>query len=265
MINSTQLKNELETIGLSPSQAEIYLLVFTHHELRIQEIVNLAKIPRSSVYQNLKQLYSLGLAEEIIDNNYKRIRAYPIDSLRQHLDDQIRQIENLTTGLDQFQKTTATPSNMLASTQMRFYKDRAGARQLLWNTLKATDTIYVYSHWGRGQYVGMKFYENFVAESRIRKIKEKVLINPSERVISSIKTYTGKAISRANINNIRCLDQRDVLIIGETFIYDNVYAQVYLKNQSIDGFEIESHQFVATQRSIFETLWKTAQPVSAFL
>lgn len=269
MTDLKQLQIELEKFGLSKTQARIYLLLVTHKELRIQEIVKLAQIPRSSVYENLKRLYELGIAEEVIDDNFKRIRPYSIGAMRHGLDEKMLQLKRLNRDLDNLEKAIklTTPEASDSSTLVRYYKNRSGARQLYWNTLKAQSTVYVYSDWGRGRYVGMRFYENFVTESRNRNIEEKVLINPTPHALESIKQYTfpGSHISRTKIEDIRTLDTKEIPIKGDTLIYDNIYAQVYLKNVEINGFEIESSHFTQTQRSIFETLWKTAKPISEYL
>jgi sugar-specific transcriptional regulator TrmB len=265
MTDFAYLQAELEKFGLSESQAKIYLLLVTHKELRIQEIVKLAQIPRSSVYENLKRLYELGIAEEVIDENFKRIRPYSVGAMRHGLDEQMLQLRRLNKDLDTLEKTISLkPPANTGSTTVRYYKNRSGARQLYWNTLKAKDTVYVYSDWGRGRYVGMRFYERFVEESRARKIKEKVLINLTPANLKSIRrfTYPGSPISRTKIENIRTLDPKVIPIKGDTLIYDNIYAQVYLKNVEINGFEIESTHFTDTQRSIFEALWSNARPIT---
>ena len=70
---------------------------------------------------------------------------------------------------------------------------------------------------------------------------------------------------RTSVEDIRVLDRSQVSIKGDTLMYNNIYAQIYLRDVAIHGFEIESDDFVRTQRSIFETLWQTAKPVAAFL
>jgi sugar-specific transcriptional regulator TrmB len=258
-------KKELEKFGLSPNQAQIYLLLVQYKELRIQEIVKLSQIPRSSVYECLKGLFELGIAEEVIRDTYKTIRPYSVGVMRHGLDEQMLQLKRLTSDLENLEKTLALSelSNSSHQTSVRYYKGRSGARQLYWNTLKAQSTVYVYSDWGRGRYVGMRFYENFVAESRNRNIKEKVLINLKQSTLESIKklTYPGSSISRTRLEDIRVINKEDILIQGDTLIYDDVYSQVYLKNVEINGFEIQSKLFTDTQRSIFETLWKMGKPI----
>ncbi len=263
------IQKELEKFGLSKGQAKIYLLLVTYKELRIQEIVRLAHIPRSSVYENLKKLYELGIAEEIIENSFKKIRPYSVGAMRHGLDERMLELKRLTSDLEKLEKSLAlaTVNKANSSTVVRYYKGRSGARQLYWNTLKAKNTIYVMSDWGRGRYVGMKFYERFVAESRERGIKEKVLINPTAANLESIRVYTypGSPISRTKLADIRAIDEKNIKIKGDVLMYDDIYANVYLKNVEINGFEIDSSQFVETQRSIFESLWETAKPITELL
>lgn len=268
MNSHKEIVKELEKFGLSRNQAEIYMLLVEHKELRIQEIAKLAKIPRSSVYECLKGLFEFGIVEEIVEENFKRIRPYPIGTMRHGLDEKIFKLQKLTADLNDLEKTiTVIPPNSRDSTIVRYYKSRSGAQQLFWNSLKAKNTTYVYSDWGRGRYVGMKFYENFVEEWRFRKMKEKVLINLTPDTLESIRKYTypGSLISKTRIEDIRTLDKKIMPIKGDTLIYDNIYAQAYLRNVEINGFEIESAHFTQTQRSIFETLWSISKPVSTLL
>ena len=269
MTNHQKIRKELEKFGLSKTQADIYLLLVDHKELRIQEIVKLSGIPRSSVYDNLKALLELGIAEEMVHDNYKKIRPYSIGVMRHGLDERMFRLQRLTKDLDNLEKAInlKVQNGSPNSTTVRFYKGRSGARQLYWNTLKAKSITYVYSDWGRGRYIGMRFYENFVSEYRKRGNREKVLINPTVYALESIRKYTypGSPISRTKIEDLRVLDKKKIQIKGDTLIYDNIYAQVYLKNVEISGFEIESRDFTKTQRSIFETLWNTAKPISKLL
>lgn len=269
MSDLNALQVELCKFGLTKNQAHVYLLLVEHKELRIQEITKLTGIPRSSVYECLHALFELGIAEEIIHDSFKKIRPYSIGAMHHGLDEKMVRLQRLKRDLHSLEESLVihTPEVIPGSTAVHYYKNRSGARQLYWNTLKAQNTMYVYSDWGRGRYVGMRFYERFVEESRIRQIKERVLINATPAALDSIRKYThpDSAISRTRVEDIRVLDTDSIPIKGDTLIYDNTYAQVFLKNVEIVGFEIESQQFVDTQRSIFEALWENAQPVTDLL
>jgi sugar-specific transcriptional regulator TrmB len=266
-LNSIQ--QELERFGLSKNQAKIYLLLVSHSELRVQEIAELAHLPRSSVYDSLKGLFELGVAEEVIGDSYKRIRPYSIGAMHHGLDEEMMRVQRLKSDLKKLEQTLAIrpTGDTYPNTTIRYYRNRSGARQLYWNSLKAKNTVYVMSDWGRGRYVGMKYYTNFVAESRHREISEKVLINPTEANLESIRRFTfpGSVISRTRLEDIRVISEKDITIKGDILMYNNTYATVYLKELEITGFEIESPQFVTTQRSIFEVLWQSAKPVSTVL
>jgi sugar-specific transcriptional regulator TrmB len=264
MTNLEEIEKKLSDLGLSKNQIQIYLLLVQHGELRIQEIANITHIPRSSVYECLTVLHEHGLIEQIVDHKFIRISPYPVSSIRHELNEKLQQLQTQLTTLEDIEKslTLLPKTNSLTTTVVRYYKDVSGARQLFWNTLKAQSTVYVYSAFGRSKFVGKRFYMDFVKESQFRNIQEQVLINPTERALSLIQRDTGTALARTDPKNIRFLDYENLHIKGETFIYDNIFAQVYLDTEGINGFEIESPDFVESQHSIFQTLWQTAKPLA---
>lgn len=255
------IQKDLEKFGLSQNQALIYLLLVEHKQLRVQEITNLTHIPRSSVYENLKALFRLGLAQEIVEENYRIIKPYPVGALHHSLNEKMASLKELSSQLASIEQSFKVDDNETksATAAVKYYKNKSGARQLLWNTLKTTSTVCVYSEFGRSEYVGKKFYQDFVSQSSVRHIQEHVLINPTERALGIIKKDAGTTLARTKPNAIRTIEQKKLTIRGETFIYDDTYAQIYLDKGEINGFEIESPYFVETQISIFKTLWNLAQ------
>lgn len=266
--NQKYIEQGLEKFGLTKRQAQIYVLLVIHKEMRIQDIVKLTKIPRSSVYEDLKKLYEFGIAEEVIESSYKKIRPYSIVAIKNGLNERMLHLEKLSSDLGRLEKTiNLVSANDPASTEVRYYRNRSGARQLYWNTLKAEGMVLVYSDFARYRYVGKEFYKKFVAESRDRDIKEKVLINPTPNILMSLgaNNYTDSTTARTRLEDIRVIDKNLLSINGGTLIYNNVYAQAYLINLYIHGFEIESESFIETQRSIFNTFWNMAKPVLFYL
>lgn len=264
MLHITRTKKELERFGLTENQSLIYILLVQHGELRIQEIVRRANIPRSTVYEIIDVLLEFGLVEKLIDQKFIKVRPYPIDVLKHILSEKIQNLEKLQSNIVNLNKslTIKPTSESFGKTTIRYYKGVSGARQLFWNTLHANTTISVLSAYGRSRFVGKHFYMDFVKESRLQEIKEKVLINPTERALRFIQRDTGSPLARTKIDDIRILDKESLFIKGETFIYNNIYAQVYLDGEEINGFEVENVHFTDTQRSIFVTLWNLAKPLT---
>ncbi|HEV2403051.1 MAG TPA: helix-turn-helix domain-containing protein [Candidatus Saccharimonadales bacterium] len=264
MSSEEDIARKLEGFGLSKKQALIYLLLIAHQELRIQEIAELAHIPRSTVYESLKALSQLGLIEQTTEENFKKIRAYPIGAIRHNLDEAMQELQQKVADLDDLERAITISKTGQPSTSLRYYRERSGARQIYWNSLKAKSEVYAYSDWSRRGYLGMKFYERFVTESKQRRVSEKVLTNPTPQALDSIRAFNLPLTpyARTALGQIRFLDKSVIQIKGDTLIYDNIYAQIYLNNSEINGFEIESQSFTRTQRSIFETLWKMGNPIN---
>lgn len=259
---------ELVRFGFNQTQAKVYLLLVSRPELRIQEIANQANMARSSVYDALKRLQERGVVEEIVDDNFKRYRAYPIGVLRHGIDERVLQLQQQSSDLDMLERTISLIDHETSGqAAVRFYTKRTGARQVLWNALKARSNVDVYSEWGRQKYVGLGFYERFVAESHRRGLTERVLINLTSATLDDIRrrNVPGSPAARTHVADVRVLDVRQADIKGDTLIYDDTYAQIYLKHVEIYGFEIQSEEFVHTQRSIFETLWRFAEPLDIYL
>jgi len=268
-VNLAYIRNELQKFGLSVKQAEIYILLVAHKELRIPEIIRLTGLSRSSVYMHLDSLYEYGLAEEIVESSYRLIRPYSISVMRHGLNEQIVTLKKLSSDLDKLEKSLvlAEPELPVQSCKVRYYKDRSGARQLFWNTLKGDSEVLAFSEWGRDRFVGTNFYHSFVVESKQRQINERSLINLKPETLEFIRKYnkSGLNISRTKLSNIRVIDKDILPIKGESFIYGNTFAQVYISGIKIHGFEVENVNFANTQKKVFEAFWNLGQPVANFL
>lgn len=261
---SKNLYTLLSNYNLNKSQVTVYLELCKNGPKQISELVKATSLPRSSIYEHISTLQELGLIESRVSENRSVIVAKRFDAINGYLDTQEDQIKNLRGKVDEvkslIEMVELKPKTGL---QVKYYDGVNGARQLLWNTLKANGPIYVYSSWGRSKFVGVSYYERFVEESRTRNIQEKVLVNSKEAIFQKIRAGINDLTSRTRLKDIRSVPRSKVKIFGESFIYDSVYAQVYLREDGvISGFEITNSYFTATQRSVFETLWSNGKPVT---
>jgi len=253
----------LQQLGLTGVQAHIYLTLTAQGSLRIQELSDIAGIARSSIYDNLERLLELGLVEESIESKYRKISAYPIGVLRHSLDEQIANLQHAQSQIDIAEKKLQYSSHAGSnSTNIRYYRGKTGGRQLLWNTLRATEQVLVYSEWGRSKYLGKTFYKRFVEESHRRNITESVLVNSNPDTIKQITSYDeSSTLARTSKNDIRVIDQQKLPIKGEVFIYNDIYGCIYLQDGEIHGFEIQSKHYCDMQRALFSEFWTNAKPV----
>src|SRR5687768_2237959 len=100
MAVTEKITKDLMKLGLQESQAAIYALLVRQGNLRINEIAARVNLPRSSVYESIRQLAKLGLAEEITENSFKTIQAYPLGQLKHSFQEKIIELEDKTKELD---------------------------------------------------------------------------------------------------------------------------------------------------------------------
>lgn len=261
---TTRHVTALTQYGLNETEATIYVFLLQHGEFRISDIANMNSLPRSSVYEALKHLSEKGLTEDIVHGTYKKIRALPFTSIDHYLSEQAAQVRDLASRAQDIERNLSTLPDLRDEppSHVRYYEGVAGARQLFWNSLKASDHVLVYSSWGRSRFVGKTFYERFVHESRTRRITEKVLVENNAATLRRISqdTAIGTKLSRTKAKDIRVVSDRHFTIAGEIFIYDDTYAQITLKHDHITGFEVHNAHFSRMQKSIFTALWNRAVP-----
>jgi sugar-specific transcriptional regulator TrmB len=255
------MQTKLLDIGLSENQSKLYLCLRASGELRVHQLTQLTAIPRASAYDSLNILLSIGLVEKLTNENHSIYKARTITSMTHSITDQMKNLENIMLALPIVESEIGQLSHKSKALgpSVKLYKDKSGVRQIFWNTLNAKTTVYVLSEFSRSKYLGEDFYKNFVEVSLKRKIKEQVITNLTPEVISTINRDNNTALARTYKENIRVLNSSELKIVGETFIYDNVHAQVFLKNDNMYGFEIESSDFVLSQRNIFINLWNKAR------
>jgi sugar-specific transcriptional regulator TrmB len=259
-----EIVKQLLDCGLTKNQAEIYVCLVANGELRIQDITDITHIPRSSIYESLKGLLTNGLIVNVIEHKFVKLKACPIGNLRHRFNEDEAKLKSSLKSVDELELLLkAFPNTQVNSTtSVRYFKGLSGGRQLFWNTLQTRSPVLVYSEYGRSKFLGKNFYADFVQKSNQIGIKEQVLINPTDRAIGLIKKDTQTSLARTKIKNLRFLDETNLNIKGETFIYDAIFAQITLDGEVIQGFEIESKNFAQMQKSNFQTLWKHAKPLT---
>lgn len=90
------LLEDLQSLGLTKTQAKLYLALVEHGQATVTELHRRTKISRSTIYDNLERLVDLGLA---IEKNIQRRKYFsatsPIDSLNELVGAQLEQAQAL--------------------------------------------------------------------------------------------------------------------------------------------------------------------------
>jgi hypothetical protein len=163
--------------------------------------------------------------------------------------------------LEQIKETLSRRPANVPETQVRYYKGAEGIRQMMWNTLKADRQTVGYSEFGRVEVVGQEYTARWAQEFRSRGLVDRAIANPTPEVKKYIKEVIMTGRHQLDVEHIKFFPQNQLYITGDTTIYNNICAVCYWRQGEVVGVEVENPEFVRTQKTMFELLWKQAKPV----
>ena len=139
-----EIQSHLSNIGLSPEQAQLYQTLLQHGTSRASLLSRLTGIKTGMTYKALDQLIEAGLVERD-DTSAKTARFRPLhpQTLMQNIQTNEQKISQQKSTLEGILGDMVSQYNLLGGKpNVQFFEGPAGARQVLYETLKSTTTIY---------------------------------------------------------------------------------------------------------------------------
>ncbi len=257
-VDTTDIKKSLTYLDLSETEIDVYLTLLSHRVLSLSEISKITDIPRTTVYRLAEALVKKKLAEWVVYQRGKKLRAIATSKLERKIKEAENDLEKIKEAIDNIQNYSKNIITNLPLTQLRYYKGKEGMKQLIWNTLDAKEEIVGYSVYGRTKVVGKKFIQNYVDTFRTKKLIDRVLIN--KKSLKEVRAALSSKHQQTK-ENVRLIDKKDFYISGDTYIYNNIYAVNFWNKKEIVGIEIENPEISKVQKSIFKSLWQKAKPI----
>jgi sugar-specific transcriptional regulator TrmB len=262
--NGEPLEAQLALFGISSVEAKIYLYLVGRQPESVLQISRGLELPRTSVYDSSTKLVEKGLLQRIIRYKSQQFRANSLESLQYHIDQEKARTANLQKRLTILRESLAHNAAQPAKTEVRYSHGANGIRQMMWNDLKATEEIYVYAQFGKVDVVGESSARRHIEEMRLRGLKDKIITNPRPDAIKYLTT-TLLRHDWESFRQIRVIDSKTMHVAGNLSFYNNVLCFTYWNNGELVGVEIENQELVRIQRSIFEQMWKVAEPLDDYL
>lgn len=272
MSDNTGKLSQLQTLGLSLLEADVYLYLAEHPPTSALTLSRTLAIPRTSVYDSLTRLSDKGLINRSVKAKTTLYQATPPTHFDTLIQSQADKVEEMTQALKNLTTALQTRVGELKNTEVRYYQGPEGMRQMIWNCLRAKHEIVGYSVFGRVEVVGIKFIQRFIAEFADRQLSDRVIASPTARTLEYISQDVKPGFHHLSFQNIRTLPSKQLYIAGDTMIYNDVYAVSYWpvspkpgeggQGHEVVGVEIENPDFVQHELSIFELLWSMAKPIS---
>lgn len=261
MADSEEILSRIADFGLTKIEAGLYVLLQNRPPQTILQLSRLLEVPRTTIYDCVQKLSEMGLVERLIKYKTQQIQAAPLSSLDLLISKEKARLERLSGNLD-FIKANLSIKNITGTqTQIKYYYGREGLRQIMWNALSAEKETIGYSEFGRAEVLGDKFVKDWITEFRARGLRDRVVINDSEKILSHIKTNVLPGKHQMTLDDIRIIGADQFYVSGDTTIYNNIFAVCYWRQGELVGVEIENPELVKAQKSIFEILWSKALPI----
>lgn len=258
MVDRQEIIKNLYKLGLDKNESEIYYYLIIHGNTPVLEISRELRIPRTTVYRLCEKLVNLNVLEWVIVENSKNVKAINPSQLGVYIDNEEKRILEKRSALEQLVNIGDLKQMNPLETEVRYYKGTDGMKQLIWNTLKAKETILGYTPWGRDKITKNDFEVSYNFEAVKNDIQDMVLLNSS-----GLERF--KRINNAPLSTIQRVRLLEISIPADVYIYNNIYAVNLWDQEEIVGVEIENPYIATFQKSVFKQLWEIAKPLSSLI
>lgn len=242
---------ELRKIGLSETEAKLYLTLLRIGASNVQKLVEETGLYKANTYDALERMCEKGIISKIIEGKIRVYQLQKPDSLiefiqkkKSELEQQEKIAENLAKQVELSKKHITTPETAIV------LKGLAGIKQIYSEIIK--EKLDYLSFGGPKEsetIIGDYYWQNLHAKQKENKIKARMIFH------KSLRNWT-KLIPRELIE-LRFLDE-EFEPLTETTIYGKKVAFVVWTEKPIAT--IISNEHVANSyRQIFNILWKTAK------
>lgn len=262
MVDAKDIGLLLKNLNLDEKESLIYKALLYEDSLTVLDLSRKVSLPRSTVYRICTILVGRNFLKWVIEHQGKKVRAILPHGLISIVEQKESEIQKAKDAIERLTALERIIPKKIAPTEVRYYYGLDGMKQLVWNTLDAKKETFGYSMWGRTKIIGLKFERKYTAERLRRAILDKVIINQKGLELLT-KEMSVKDVGVGQ--KIRVIGDKGFEIIGDIYIYNDIYAvNIWSKNEII-GVEIENPDIVKVQKSIFMKLWKEAEPLEKFL
>lgn len=245
------LENELKQIGFNEKGAKVYLAALELGPTNIQNLTKKSGIKRSTVYEMIKNLKSLGLMSEIIKGKRKLIIASEPENLKRGL----KEKEKL---LDEIMPELKSVSNIgFVKPKIMFFEGRKGLREIYQDTLKTKKGIIYWISPAKSttETVGEDFLSNYVENRTRKKIRAKLIHITSNM---AYYRYLDPRSYESTLRDVR-FTPNEINISNSIAVYDSKVAIISSRKEGF-GFIIESNDYAQSMKVFHNLLWNISKP-----
>lgn len=255
----------LKEFGLTETEAQLYayLLPSRPQSYSALEIATALQLPRTSVYDNLLKLCERGFVQRVLRHKTLHFTANSVDFFDVLVQAEKDKAARLGRIAEHIKVLASTSTAHRAETQVRYYHGEQGLMQVMWNTLAAKGETIGYGSLGRFKVLRPAFIQRLYDEFVRRQIRDRVIIRSTPQTMQYLSVL-GSDAYRQTFREARVFP--DTLhVTGDVTIYNDIFSISHWEQEEMVAVEIQNYEFVKSQKSIFELLWRSALPVARYL
>lgn len=246
-----RLETALSKLGLTGNKSRVYLAILEVGSGSIQDIALVAKLPRTTTHEIVRDLISLGLVS--LSSNGKRslYNAESPTALSGVIHEKERLIKSIIPELNSLLNKGSAP-------KVRYYDGKAGVHAVFEDTLTVSKPLLrgILSIGNLYNLMGHDFMDAYVPRRVSAGIHLRVIRSHSTDVIGARGELW--PTSKEQLRELRYTPPSMHFALT-TYIYDNKVCLVGTEKEPF-GMIIESEEFYKTQEQLFELLWQASTP-----
>lgn len=227
----------LEELGLAEGEAQVYLHLWKHRNVKVSEIASHTRLHRTTIYDFLEKLMTKGLASYTIQNNVRHYSPTQPEKLFDFIREKEGIIEAILPHLQQEEKSN--------NVHVEVYKGKEGIKTIL-NDILRTGKDYVIMGIDEAlfqKYLG-QFMEWFFEKEKQAGFNERILTRDAPELTYESPNVHYKYLPKESFNPT------------PTYIWgDNVAILIW---QPLTVIRIQHKELADSYLKYFEILWKMA-------
>lgn len=246
------LENDLNQIGLEEKEAKVYLAALELGPTNIQNLTKKSEIKRSTVYEMIKSLKSMGLISETTKGKRRLFIASEPENLKRNIVTKEKLLNEILPELKSI-------SNLgFIKPKITFYEGKEGLREIYRKTLDAKSKLasWISPVQDIFETVGEDFLIKYINERAKKEIWIKS-IHVTSKKVSDYRLLSPDTYEKT-FRKVR-FTPPEINISNTVAIWDNKTAIINSRKEGI-GIIIESEDYTNMMKTFHDLLWNISKP-----
>lgn len=246
------LENDLKQIGLEEKEARVYLAALELGPTNIQNLTKKSEIKRSTVYEMIKNLKSMGLISETTKGKRRLFIASEPENLKRNIAAKEKLLNEILPELKSI-------SNVgFIKPKITFYEGREGLREIYRKTLntKSKLALWISPIQDIFETVGEDFLIKYISERAKKEIWIKS-VHITSKNVTNYKFLSPDTYEKT-FRKVR-FTPTGINISNTVAIWDNKTAVINSRKEGM-GIIIESEDYTNMMKVFHDLLWNISKP-----